>query len=331
VSTRPPLVGAPLGGDGLAPRVATLGEVMALIRADGVGTFAQLSSATIGIGGAEANVAIGLSRLSVRSSWLGRVGRDSFGVRIARELRAEGVDTHALVDEDAPTGLMLKETPAPGRTRVTFHRRASAGSRLSAADVAELDIPSAALLHLTGILPALSASASSATGEAARTAEEHGVPISFDVNHRESLIPAADAAPGYRRLAAAATVVFGGVDELELLVGRHDDDRRLALAISGLGPPEVVVKRGDRGAAVLTPEGDWIESPAIPVTVVDSVGAGDAFVAGYLAERVLGESPRSALATAVRAGAAACGSPGDWEGAPFRADLRADWSDPVSR
>lgn len=320
---------APAAGRG--PRVVTLGEALALVRGDGLGSFAHLSSAVLGTGGAEANVAIGLSRLGVDATWLGRVGDDSLGRRVARELRAEGVDTRVVIDAAAPTGLMLKEAPRPGRTVVTFYRAGSAGSRLDPRDVALLDIPSAALLHVTGILPALSPSAAAASAEAVRSARQHGVPVSFDVNHRERLWRAADAAPHYRRLAAAAHTVFGGVDELELLVGVHAGDRALAEAVASLGPAEVVVKRGEQGAAALC-GGEWIERPAHPVTVVDTVGAGDAFVAGYLAERLAGAPVPRALATAVRTGAAACESSGDWEGAAYRDELeRLTGTDPVSR
>jgi 2-dehydro-3-deoxygluconokinase len=312
-------------------RVATLGEALALVRGDGLGSFAHLASALIGTGGAEANVAIGLKRLGIEVSWLGRVGDDSLGLRVARELRAEGVDTRVIVDPSAPTGLMVKESPSPGRTVVTFYRAGSAGSRLEPADVAALDIPSADLLHVTGILPALSPSAAAAAAEAMRSAREHGVPVSFDVNHRERLWRASDATPHYRSMAGAAHIVFGGVDELTMLVGEYGDDRDLAAAVADLGPAEVVVKRGEQGAGALC-EGRWIEMSAYPATVVDTVGAGDAFVAGYLAERVVGNSTREALGTAVRTGAAVCESAGDWEGAAFRAELdRAPGSDPVIR
>ncbi|RII95575.1 sugar kinase [Clavibacter michiganensis] len=315
----------------VAPRVVTLGEGLALVRGDGLGSFAHLASAVLGTGGAEANVAIGLSRLGIGATWLGRMGDDSLGRRVMRELRAEGVDARVVIDDSAPTGLMLKELPAPGRTVVTFYRAGSAGSRLGPADVALLDIPSAALLHVTGILPALSPVAAAASAAAVQSAQENGVPISFDVNHRERLWRAADAAPHYQRLASAAQIVFGGVDELELLVGSHTDDRSLAKAVAALGPADVIVKRGEQGAAVLS-AGEWAELPASPVTVVDTVGAGDAFVAGYLAERLNGAPVALALATAVRTGAAACESPGDWEGASYRSDLeRAASKDPVSR
>lgn len=87
---------------------------------------------------------------------------------------------------------------------------------------------------------------------------------------------------------------------------------------------------GDRGALTLS---DVVVTrrEAHPVAVVDTVGAGDAFVASYLSELLAGKSIQQRLLTATRAGALACTHPGDWEGAPTRADLAALHKDPVSR
>src|ERR1700712_1809423 len=94
--------------DERAGSVVTIGETMALLTAPSRGLHSG-SCLPIGIGGAESNVAIGLARLGVRSSWLSRVGADAFGALITRELRAEGVRVIAQQDPTAPTGLMVKE------------------------------------------------------------------------------------------------------------------------------------------------------------------------------------------------------------------------------
>ncbi len=85
---------------------------------------------------------------------------------------------------------MLKERPAPDRITVTYYRAASAGSRLSAADVEQLRIHEFDLLHLTGITPALSPSCRDAMAVALRVANETRIPVSFDVNYRSRLWPA---------------------------------------------------------------------------------------------------------------------------------------------
>lgn len=313
-------------------RVATLGEALALVHATELGSLAHVDTLRLATGGAEANVAIGLSRLGVRASWTGRVGDDSLGIRVARELRAEGVDTRAIVDGAAPTGLMLKEWPRSGQTSVAYYRRDSAGSRLGPGDVVELGLETAALLHVTGITPALSASAREAVDAAVDAAVRLGVPVSFDVNHRTSLWGDDDPAELYRSLARRATVVFAGDDEARILAPQASTPEQLARAIASLGPAEVVIKLGAEGALALI-DGELHQVAAVPVPVVDTVGAGDAFVAGYLAERVRGLAPRARLQTAALAGAFACTNAGDWEGYPRRADLERGLGsgDPVSR
>jgi 2-dehydro-3-deoxygluconokinase len=84
----------------------------------------------------------------------------------------------------------------------------------------------------------------------------------------------------------------------------------------------VVVKDAERGCAAFI-DSETFEVPAIPVRVIDPVGAGDAFVAGYLADLLVGWPPRDRLTTASAAGAFAVSVPGDCEGLPRRSDLQA--------
>jgi 2-dehydro-3-deoxygluconokinase len=294
---------------------------MALLRPEGSGTLADVDRLRIGVGGAESNVAIGLARLGADVAWLGRIGADGLGERVVRELRGEGVDVLGVVDPDAPTGLMIKERATTDSTRpVAYYRTGSAGSRLASGDLGALDIAKAALLHVTGITPALSESADDAVSTAIGEAVGAGVPVSFDVNHRASLWRDRDAAETYRALAASATIVFAGLDEAHLLLGSELDAGEAAQAIAALGPTQVIVKLGADGCLALI-DGVRHDVPAVAVQVVDTVGAGDAFVAGYLAELLAGLDAEARLITAVTTGAFACTSPGDWEGYPRRAQL----------
>lgn len=319
--------------------VLTMGEGLAVLRAREPGSLAMASDLVVGTGGAEVNVAIGLARLGMPVTWVGRVGRDDFGRRVVRELRAEGVEAIAPIDEHAATGLLVKSTPVPGRTEVVYYRAGSAGSRLVRTDLDGIDMAGFSLVHVTGITPALSPSASDAVDALVARARDAGVPVSFDVNHRSRLWhdPSA-AAERYRGLAARADIVFAGHDEASMLLGRRADPAELARAIAGGGPREVVVKLASQGALAYatTEDGPVVHRrDAESVAVVDTVGAGDAFVAGYLAERVVGEPIDVRLKTAVRAGAAACMHAGDWEGAATRAELarlfEGEPSDPVQR
>ncbi|MDO7883263.1 sugar kinase [Salinibacterium soli] len=314
----------------MSARVVTLGETMALVRAAHVGSLATESELRLGVGGAESNVAIALTRLGTPTTWVGRVGSDPLGERILRELRAEGVDARAVVDPAAPTGLMVKESRTPASTRVMYYRAGSAGSRLSPVDLAAAGIREAGLLHVSGITPALSDSAAAAVDAAVDEAVAAGIPVSFDVNHRSSLWRDRDFGAVYRGLAARADIVFAGEDEARLLA-EGSTPASLARAIAALGPSQVVIKLGADGCLALV---DGVEhaQPAVRIEPVDTVGAGDAFVAGYLAELLAGLPVADRLATAVRTGAFACLSPGDWEGYPRRAELALlDGGEPVAR
>lgn len=312
-------------------QVVTLGEALGVLRADQIGSLAQVNSLAVGTGGAEANVAIGLARLGARATWIGRVGEDGLGRRVLRELRAEGVAVRAQVETEATTGLLLKENPALGRTRVTYYRNASAGSRLSPADLEGLTLSPHDIVHVTGITPALSSSAAAAVTSAIGLAREAGATVSYDVNHRSTLWSDADAVSVHRQLISQADVVFAGDDEAQLVLGRRDmGPHEMAGEIAALGPQEVVIKQGERGALALIDDQAVVQKAVHLDHVVDTVGAGDAFVAGYLAESLAGLSVSRRLDTAVATGAAACLHPGDWEGAVTRADLLTE-TDPVQR
>jgi 2-dehydro-3-deoxygluconokinase len=289
----------------VAGRVVTFGEAL------------DVQGIRAGTGGAEANLAIGVARLGAAVTWLGRVGDDEAGRRIARTLRGEGVDARVIVDPDAPTGMLRKTSPAPGRTEIEYHRAGSAGSRIAPDDLEGLRLGPADILHLTGVTPALSPSARAAVMHAIGLAESAGTTISYDVNHRTRLWSAGDALPVHRAIAARARVLFAGLDEARLLVGDAEDPLE---ALAALGPAEVILKRGTSPALALI-DGERHAQPAMQVDVVDTVGAGDAFAAGYLAERLAGLGAEGRLATAVRTGALACTHAGDWEGAPTRAQL----------
>jgi 2-dehydro-3-deoxygluconokinase len=299
--------------------VVTLGETMGLFTASSIGSLTHAEQFRLGIGGAESNVAIGLARLGTASTWIGRVGADEVGDLILRELRAEGVSLRATTDAAAQTAVMVKNRRTAHTTRVLYYRAASAGSRLSPEDIDAGLIAEADVLHITGITPALSESAAAAVSHAIDLAESAGVPVSFDVNHRTALWSVARASEVYRSLAARATIVFAGLDEAAML-SEGSSAADFAVGIAALGASEVMIKLGRDGCFALI-DGHTFTVPAIPVDAIDTVGAGDAFVAGYLAERCAGAVPMARLQTGVEAGAFACLGLGDWESLPTRGDL----------
>ncbi len=308
--------------------VVTLGETMALLDAPGGRSLRTGSRLPVGIGGAESNVAIGLARLGVPCTWISRVGTDAFGALVTREIRAEGVSVIAHLDQSAPTGLMVKEHRGGRPVSVRYYRAGSAASQLSPADLDEVAIASAAVLHLTGITAALGAGPLEAVERAIEIARAAETLVSFDVNYRSKLWSAEQAGPVLARLAGSVDLLFAGPEEAALLLGSDsslgaesfDDGEHLARGLAKLGPGTVVVKLGALGSLALS--GDTTDrAPTQPVTVVDAVGAGDAFVAGYLSELVAGGTIPACLAMGNRLGGAVCEVPGDWEGLPTRDEL----------
>ncbi|WJL97023.1 sugar kinase [Microbacterium sp. ET2] len=321
-----------MSGDAVKNGVVTLGETMTLFRPTHPGNGAREDDYRMSFGGAESNVAIGVARLGGSATWIGRIGDDVAGRRIVRELRAEGVVVRAHVDVDAGTGAMMKSEAAPGYTAVQYWRSGSAGSRLAPPDVDADLLASAQLVHVTGITAAISDSARDAVGAAIDAAKEADVPVSFDVNHRPSLWRGRDPRPVYRELAASARFVFAGRDEGALLVGDGTDEE-IVTRLAALGPTTVALKLGAEGTLVLH-GGRVLRRDAIPIVPRDTVGAGDAFVAGLLTEWMLAEPIENCVHTAVSAGAFACLGSGDWENLPDRRQLsllQSSGSDPVSR
>lgn len=318
---------------GAAPSVVTLGETMALVRTTELGSLRHADSLAFGIGGAESNVAIGLARLGVDTSWLGRVGDDSLGERVIREIRGEAVDVRAIVDADAATGLMVKERPSAASTAVHYYRAGSAGSRLRPADLPERWVEAGSLLHVTGITPLLSESARMTVHAAIDRARAAGTTVSFDINYRSALASPATAGPVLREIAERADLVFGGDEEFGILYPDFAS-ADAAAQLRDAGCATTILKQGPEGATVFGADGASAAAGGFAIDPVDTVGAGDAFVAGYLSGMLSGLDVEATLRRANACGAMACLVPGDWKAAPTLRDLDrflTGDSDPVRR
>ncbi len=301
------------------PDVVTVGEAMVAFRADG--PVHQGGTQTTRLAGSESNVAIGLARLGHRVEWAGRVGADGFGDLVLRELRAEGVGiTRAAADPRRPTGLMFVTQRTADLSSVDYRRSGSAGSALCPADVAEALTTPPRLLHLTGITPALSDSARESVTALVDVAVTAGVRVSFDVNYRSRLWTREQARAVLAPLADRAFVLIASEDELDLASASPATEADVAASLLSRGVHQVAVKRGGSGASVYTAEGRQ-DAPALAVTAVDPMGAGDAFCAGYLSGLLDGLDPAGCLRRGTVTGAFVASSPGDWEGAPTRAEL----------
>ena len=297
----------------------TFGEALVSLRS--AGPLTAGGALTPHLAGAEANVAIGLARLGHRAAFAGRVSDDELGAFLLRQLRAEGVDvTHVLRDPERPAGLMFLERRTADLTRVLYQRAGSAGSALGVDDLRPALAAGARVLHLTGITPALSDRAREAAAWAAETAARAGTLVCLDVNHRAKLWSRDDARAVLTPLAGHASVVVASADELDLVGVAGADEETLAAGLLARGVSTVLVKLAGDGARAYTAEGRR-DAAALPVTAVDTVGAGDAFTAGYLSGHLDGLDLAGRLRRAVTLGAFAVAGHGDWETLPRRDEL----------
>ncbi|MDT7785883.1 MAG: 2-dehydro-3-deoxygluconokinase [Pseudonocardiales bacterium] len=265
--------------------VVCLGETMVMMVPGEPGPVHLVRTWHRAVGGAESNVACHLTRLGVRSSWVSAVGDDSFGLAVLDTVSGFGVDTSRVrIDPTRPTGLYVKEA-SPNGSPVRYYRRGSAASGMGLEMIDRLGLGEVKLVHLSGITPALSDSCLAMMRELLRR-PRHGFKISFDLNWRPALWADRDARV-LRELADMADIVLAGSDEAELVWGTGDPVRLRKLLP---GPSALVVKQGADGATLLEGGSSHFE-PALKVEVVEPVGAGDAFAAGFLAATLAGQTP----------------------------------------
>lgn len=299
--------------------VLTLGEAMVSFRCEA--TLSAGSAWTLRLAGAESNVAIALARLGHGARWVGRLGADPFGELVLTQLRAEGVSVeHVLRDPHRPTGLMFVERRTADLVRVEYRREGSAGSALSPGDVLGAIEGGVRILHLTGITPALSAGASETVLSLARAARDVGATVSLDVNYRNRLWSRDQARAALARLVEFVDVVIASDDELDLLSHADHSEVGVVEALLEAGTSHVAVKRGAHGASLWCGAGR-LDATAVPVTAVDTLGAGDAFSAGLLSGLLDRLPPAECLRRGTVLGAFAVSSHGDWEGLPRRHEL----------
>ncbi|MCZ8512495.1 sugar kinase [Paenibacillus filicis] len=296
------------------PEVITFGETMALM----MPTSSKGIEYTPGFqglfGGAESNVAIGLARLGHRVGWFSRLGKDPLGQMILKKIRGEGVDvSRAELTSEAPTGLMLREVVS-GKTSVYYYRKGSAASTLRPEHLEEQYIKQAKYLHVTGITPALSASCRETAKEAIRLAQKNGVKVCFDPNLRLKLWSIEEAREVLLELAKEADYFLPGLDELKLLYRTESFDE-IVDRLREL-PAVSIVKGGDDETYIVDKE----NVTAVPYfkaeQVVDTVGAGDGFCAGFFAGLLKEYSLPEAVKLGNLIGCMVVQMEGDWEGIP---------------
>lgn len=305
--------------------VVTLGEAMMMFVATQTGKLHEVENFVRRAAGAELNVAVGLSRLGLRTGWISRLGNDSFGRFIQATLDNEHVDTQCVtVDSHYPTGFQLKSKAENGIDPIVeYFRQGSAASHLDLTDFNENYFLSARHLHLSGVAAALSPTSYQLSLYAAKWMRNAGKTLSFDPNLRPSLWKSeTEMVKQLNQLAFQANWVLPGLKEGKILTG-FDQPESIADFYLAHGVEAVVIKTGEHGAYYKTADNQQGISPAVHVKhVIDTVGAGDGFAVGVISALLEGLTLPQAVARGNFVGARAIQVIGDSEGLPTQAQLQ---------
>ncbi|WP_229749414.1 sugar kinase [Flexivirga endophytica] len=291
-------------------RVLCLGEAMVVLRPEQPGGLAGSDLLRRSVGGAEANVAGALVALGISTCWLSRLGSDPFGDYVARDLQERGVNVLAEHDEVHPTGVYLKDS-GPAGSRMFYYRSGSAAAAMTGAlldDAAVVDaLEHCDAVHTSGITAGILASDSDLLRRLVDARDRHGFVLSVDLNWRPALWRGRDTST-LCDLLRAADVVLLGEDEAGVALGASTPEQ--VREIVG-DRPRIVLKSDAHVAREITPEGVTTAVRALQVEVVEPVGAGDGFAAGYLTGMLCGYDAKERLRLGHLSAASVLAEPGD--------------------
>ena len=321
----------------MAKRVVTFGEIMLRLKAPGHERLFQSPALEATFGGAEANVAVSLGQWGLDAVFVTALPANPVGDAAIAELRRFGVDTRHIRRSGGRVGIYYLEAGADQRpSRVCYDR---AGSALAEAGPGAFDwdaiLTGADWLHLSGITPAVSASAAALAMEAAQAARAGGIPVSCDYNYRKNLWRYGKRAPEVMRsLVQLVQVGIANEEDCQRSLGiaaeadgnggrlESADFRALAERVrrefTGL-EKQVITLRESRSAdrngwaACLHNGREFLESRRYELTdIVDRVGSGDAFAAGLIYGLLTWGDDLKALEFATAAGCLKHSIPGDF-------------------
>jgi sugar/nucleoside kinase (ribokinase family) len=279
-------------------RILVIGDVMIdlMVRPEGplaVGTDRR-AAIVARPGGSAANQAAWLAHFGIAVALVGRVGASDHAEQTAA-FRASGVEPHLAADSERESGRLIAIIDPSGERSFLTDRGANDG--LCEEDIPNALIAGADLIHLSGYSFVAPSPRDAVRRVIARAGD---VPVSVDPASAEFLREIRPA--NFLAWTRGAQICFPNSDEAAILTGT--DDRSEQLAVLAQHYPLVVVKRGAEGCEAAAGSERWRAS-APAVRAIDTTGAGDAFVAGFLAARLAGAGIEECLARAARAGAEA--------------------------
>jgi 2-dehydro-3-deoxygluconokinase len=318
-------------------KVVTFGEIMLRLSPPGFERFFQSPVLGATFGGGEANVAVSLAHLGLESHFVTRLPKHAVGDAAVKAVRAEGVNTAFIQRGGDRVGIYYAEAGASQRASTVVYDRAhsSIAEMLpGSVDWAKV-FDGAAWFHVTGITPALGASAAACTREAVEAAKAAGARVSVDLNYRKKLWTPEQAQAVMRPLMKRVDVVVANEEDIQSVLGLHVPDTDVTsgqLNLAGyrqvaeqltreFGPTTVAItlreslSASDNGwsAALWDAKAKaFHHSQHYTVRLVDRIGGGDSFAAGLIYGLVTGRAPEAALRFAVAASALKQTIPGDF-------------------
>lgn len=302
--------------------VLLIGEPLGLLIARTKGRLENVTGYDLAVAGAEFNVAVGLKRLGHNVTYMSKLGKDPFGNLIVNVMNDNGIDTSSIqYSNDHTTGFMLKSKVEKGDPEIFYYRKNSAASTLSKEDIDQINFSDYGIVHVTGILPALTDTTREAVFYLLKCAKEKHLTITFDPNLRPQLWEDEETMVStINKIAASADVVMPGESEGKILCGT-DDPQGISDFYHKAGVKTVITKVGSRGAYISAPEVQTLIPGYRVEKVVDTVGAGDGFAAGILSGMLEGLSIANSVDRGNAIGAVQVMSHGDNDGLPSREEL----------
>ena len=242
------------------------------------------------VGGAELNVAIGCARLGLKVGWISRLGNDDFGKYILKTARGEGIDVSEVKQVDGyNTSVYFREVLSDGASRSFYYRSNSPTETLNMNDVNEDYFKNSKVLHITGVLPSINEHNRAIILDAIEIAKRNNMIISFDPNIRLKMWTKEEAREFINKILPNVDILLVGDEEVEVLLGHSNIEKGIKEFHNNYGIKTVVVKRGAKGATGSDGKNIYDVPGIKPRALIDTVGAGDGFAAGFLTATLNGK------------------------------------------
>jgi len=292
--------------------LVTFGETMLRLSPPGQERLERAASLDFRAAGAESNVAVNAGRLGLETCWLSKLPDNGLGRKVTATLRAQGTTPDvAWTDEGRQGTYYLEQAGKPRGTNVIYDRDGAAITTATPDDLGLDRIEASRAFFTSGITPALSATLEETTAALLEHAQDHGVTTYFDVNYRSKLWSPAEAREVLTDLFPAVDVLVVPERDADAVLDFQGDADEIAVALADEFDFEtVIVTRGAEGALAWE-DGDVVEQPVFEADTYDDIGTGDAFVGGYLARRLTGDSLADSLAYGAATAALKRTIPGD--------------------